>query len=29
MLDECWYDMIWLNADVDILHAKKIGLSDF
>jgi hypothetical protein len=28
MLDECWCDMIWLDADVDNLHAKKIGLNN-
>jgi hypothetical protein len=28
MLDGYWCGMIWLNADVDILHVKKIGLND-
>jgi hypothetical protein len=28
MWDECWCDMTWLDADVDILHAKNIGLND-
>jgi hypothetical protein len=28
MLDGCWRDMSWLDADVDTLHAKRIGLND-
>jgi hypothetical protein len=28
MLDICWCDMTWLDANVDTLHAKKIGLND-
>jgi hypothetical protein len=28
MLDECWRDMIWLYANVDTLHVKKIGFND-
>jgi hypothetical protein len=28
MLDGCWRDISWLDADVDTLHAKKIGLND-
>jgi hypothetical protein len=28
MLDEYWRVMIWLSADVDILHAKRISLND-
>jgi hypothetical protein len=28
MLDECWCGMTWLDANVDILHAKRIGLND-
>jgi hypothetical protein len=26
MLDKCWCGMIWLDADVDTLYVKKIGL---
>jgi hypothetical protein len=29
MLDEYWWGMTWLDADVDILHVKRIGLNDF
>jgi hypothetical protein len=28
MLDGCWHDMTWLDADVDALHVKKIDLND-
>jgi hypothetical protein len=28
MLDGCWRDMIWLDADIDILHVKRIDLND-
>jgi hypothetical protein len=28
MLYECWCDMIWMDADVDILHGKRIDLND-
>jgi hypothetical protein len=28
MLDECWRGMTWLDADVDTLYVKKIGLND-
>jgi hypothetical protein len=28
MLDGCWCGMIWLNADVDTLHVKRIDLND-
>jgi hypothetical protein len=28
MLDECWYDMIWLDTDVDILYVNIIDLND-
>jgi hypothetical protein len=28
MLDECWYDMTWLDVNVDNLHIKKIDLSN-
>jgi hypothetical protein len=28
MLDGCWRDMIWLDADVYILNAKRIDLND-
>jgi hypothetical protein len=28
MLDECWRGLVWLDADVDTLHAKIIGLND-
>jgi hypothetical protein len=28
MLDGCWRVMTWLDADVDILHVKRIGLND-
>jgi hypothetical protein len=28
MLNGCWYDMTWLNAEVDTIHAKKISLND-
>jgi hypothetical protein len=28
MLDRCWHDMLWLDADVDILHVKRIDLND-
>jgi hypothetical protein len=27
MLNGYWCDMIWLDADVDILHVKRIGLN--
>jgi hypothetical protein len=27
MFDEYWRCMTWLNADVDILHVKKIDLN--
>jgi hypothetical protein len=29
MLDGCWRGMTWLNADVYILHAKRINLNTF
>jgi hypothetical protein len=29
ILDRCWHVMIWLDADVDILHVKRINLNDF
>jgi hypothetical protein len=28
MLDGYWRDMTWLDAGVDTLHAKRIGLND-
>jgi hypothetical protein len=28
MLGGWWRDMIWLDADVDILHVKRIDLND-
>jgi hypothetical protein len=28
MLNGCWRDRTWLDADVDILHVKSIGLND-
>jgi hypothetical protein len=28
MLDGCRRDMTWLDADMDILHVKKINLND-
>jgi hypothetical protein len=28
MLNGCWRDMIWLDANVDILYAKKIDLNN-
>jgi hypothetical protein len=28
MLDRCWHDMTWLDADVNTLHAKRIDLND-
>jgi hypothetical protein len=28
VLDECWRDMVWLNIDMDIFHAKKISLNN-
>jgi hypothetical protein len=28
MLDGCWYDMTWLDANVDTLHIKRIGLNN-
>jgi hypothetical protein len=28
MLNGCWRIIIWLDADVDILHAKRIDLND-
>jgi hypothetical protein len=27
MLDKCWCDMIWLDADINILHVKKNNLN--
>jgi hypothetical protein len=29
MLNGCWCGMIWLDADVDSLLAKRIDLNDF
>jgi uncharacterized protein YraI len=28
MLDGCWHDMTWLDADVDTLYIKRIDLND-
>jgi hypothetical protein len=28
ILDGCWRDMTWLDADMDILYVKKISLND-
>jgi hypothetical protein len=28
MLDGYWCDMTWLDADVNILYAKRIGLNN-
>jgi hypothetical protein len=28
MLDRCWHGMTSLDADVDIFHAKRIGLNN-
>jgi hypothetical protein len=28
MSDRCWCGMIWLHADVDTLHVKRISLND-
>jgi hypothetical protein len=28
MLDECWYDVTWLDADVDTLYTKRINLNN-
>jgi uncharacterized protein YraI len=28
MLDGCWRDITWLDADVNTLHAKRIDLDD-
>jgi hypothetical protein len=28
MLYECWHGMIWLDANVDTLHVKRISLND-
>jgi hypothetical protein len=27
MLEWYWHDMTWLNADMDILYVKRIGLN--
>jgi hypothetical protein len=27
MLYGCWHGMIWLDANVDILHVKRIDLN--
>jgi hypothetical protein len=27
MFDECWCGMTWLDANVDTLHTKRIGLN--
>jgi hypothetical protein len=28
LLDGCCHGMIWLDADVDTMHAKRIDLND-
>jgi hypothetical protein len=28
MLDRCWRDKTWLDADVETLHIKKFDLND-
>jgi hypothetical protein len=28
ILNGCWCGMVWLDTDVDILYAKRIGLND-
>jgi hypothetical protein len=28
ILDGCWRDMAWLDADVDTLQTKRIDLND-
>jgi hypothetical protein len=29
VLDRCWRGMIWLDADIDTFHVKRIDLNDF